>query len=180
MPSSAAPTSAAVPSPPPVRPEIPSSPVLFPHADGTLQPESGPPATVALDPSDGQTRDGKPYRPVVFTAVDLWLTPTGGDTAFELNVDAGSTVGSATQVRVSYDLTGDGSWDRVETYKYFATDPEPGTEWYTQSEGLLTSSGTLGEMVAGTVQLEVWSALGEGGTTVDLGDSSVTLPYTSG
>ena len=133
-----------------------------------------------LNPSDGQTRDGNPYRPLVFTATNVWLTPTGGETAFDLALDAGSTVGSATQVRVSYDLTGDGSWDRVETYKYFATDPEPGTERYTQDEGLLTSSGALGELVAGTVQLEVWSALGEGGTTVDLADSSVTLPYTSG
>ena len=130
-----------------------------------------------LNPADGQTRDGTPYRPVVFAATNMWLTPTGGETEFDLAVDAGSAVGSATQVRVSYDLTGDGSFDRVETYKSLATDPEPGTERYTQDEGLLTSSGVLGELVAGIVQLEIWSALGEGGTTVDLADSSVLLPF---
>jgi hypothetical protein len=165
------------PSAPPVRPEIPSSPELFPQADGTLQSQPGPSTLVPLNPADGQTRDGDPYRPLVFIATNVWLTPTGGETEFDLSLDAGSAIGSAIQVRVSYDLTGDGSFDRVETYKYFATDPEPGTERYTQDEGLLTSSGALGELVAGTVQLEVWSSLGEGGTTLDLADSSVLLPF---
>ena len=43
---------------------------------------------------------------------------------------------TAAQVRVSYDLTGNGSWDRVETYRYFATDPVAGYEHYTQAAGL--------------------------------------------
>ena len=176
-PPSVAPASSAPPSPPPVRPEIPSSPELFPQSDGTLQSQPGPPTLVPLNPADGQTRDGAPYRPLVFTATNVWLTPSGGETEFDLALDAGSAVGSATQVRVSYDLTGDGNFDRVETYKYFATDPEPGMERYTQGEGLLTSSGVLGELIAGTVQVEIWSALGEGGTTVDLADSSVLLPF---
>ena len=171
-----APTNSIPPSPP-VRPEVPSNPELFPQSDSTLQSQPGPPALVPLNPADGQTRDGDPYRPLVFTATNVWLTPTGGETEFDLALDAGRAVGSATQVRVSYDLTGDGNFDRVETYKYFATDPEPGTERYTQGEGLLTSSGLLGELVAGTVRLEIWSALGEGGTTVALADSSVLLPF---
>jgi hypothetical protein len=171
------PVGSAPPSPPPVRPEIPSSPELFPQSDGTLESQPGPPTLAPLNPADGQTRDGNPYRPLVFTATNVWLTPTGGETKFDLALDAGNAVGSATQVRVSYDLTGDGSFDRVETYKYFATDPELGTERYTQDEGLLTSSGAFGELVGGTVQVEIWSALGAGGTTVDLADSSVLLPF---
>ena len=47
-------------------------------------------------------------------------------TALGISVDAGTSVGNATQVRVSYDLTGNGSFDRVETFRYFATDPIPG------------------------------------------------------
>ena len=165
-------------SPPPaVRPEIPSAPMLFPQADGTLAAQSGPPSSVPLNPSDGQTRDGDPYRPLVFTASNMWLSPNGGTTGFDLAVDAGQTVGAATQVRVSYDLTGDGSWDRVETYRYFATDPESGIEQYTSDVGLLSEQGQLGELIGGVVQLEIWSALGEGGTTLDLANSVVLLPF---
>ena len=61
----------------------------------------------------------------------------GGATAFALAVDSGTAVGNAAQLRVSYDLTGNGSWDRVETYRYFATDPVSGAENYTQRVGLL-------------------------------------------
>ena len=71
----------------------------------------------------------------------------GGTTAFALAVDSGTAVGNAAQLRVSYDLTGNGSWDRVETYRYFATDPVSGAENYTQRVGLLSSSGTLGNLV---------------------------------
>ncbi len=107
----------------------------------------------------------------------MWLHPTGGTTEFDLAIDAGQTVGSAAQVRVSFDLTGDGSWDRVETYRYFATDPEPGSERYTEDAGLLSEQGRLGELTGGVIQLEIWSALGEGGMTLDLADSSVLLPF---
>jgi hypothetical protein len=160
-----------------VRPEVPSSPLLFPQAEGTLTAEAAPGGSVTLNPIDGQTRDGEPYRPLAFTATNVWLAPTDGTTAFELAADAGESVGSATQVRVSYDLTGDGSWDRVETYRYFATDPLPGLELYTQDAGLLAAQGSLGDLTGGIVQLEVWSSLGDGGTTLDLAASSLQLPY---
>ena len=88
-------------------------------------------------------------------------------------------MGNAAQLRVSYDLTGNGSWDRVETYKYFATDPIPGVENYTQQAGLLSSSGALGNLSNGTVKVEIWTALtGVVGTGPILGSkSSVTLPF---
>ena len=86
-------------------------------------------------------------------------------------------IGAATQARVSYDLTGDGSWDRVETYRYFATDPKAGPERYTQAVGLRSSQGSLGTLRGGTVRLEVWSALGGSGTVLDLAESSLSLPY---
>ena len=52
------------------------------------------------------------------------------------------------QARVSYDLAGTGSYSRVETYRYFATDPVPGTETYTQAVGLRSSPGALAAMTA--------------------------------
>ncbi|GAB3932445.1 hypothetical protein GCM10027614_01650 [Micromonospora vulcania] len=82
------------------------------------------------------------------------------------------------QVRLSYDLTGNGSWDRVETYRYFATDPVTGYEHYTQTAGLQSSTGALGNLVGGTVRAEVWSAIGNNPTTLGLGNTSVIrLPY---
>ncbi|HEY5114822.1 MAG TPA: hypothetical protein VIJ00_04805 [Nakamurella sp.] len=174
-PPAGAPGQAAASAATAVRPAEPSSPVLFPQADGQLTAQRSDAGTVPLNPADGQTRDGKPYRPLVFTASDVWLLPADGTTAFDLVVDAGGTVGSATQVRVNFDLTGDGSWDRVETYDYFATDPEPGPEHYTEQNGLFAGQGTLGEFQGGLIRLEVWSALGDA-TTLDLSQSSLTVP----
>ena len=102
----------------------------------------------------------------------------GGRRRFDLFVDAGAAVGNGVQARVSYDLTGDGSWDRVETYRYFATDPVPGFEHYTQNAGLLSAAGTLGNLSNGTVKVEVWSAIGVNPTTLAIGDKSlVKLPH---
>ena len=82
------------------------------------------------------------------------------------------------QVRVSYDLTGNGIFDRVETYRYFATDPVPGYEHYTQTAGLHSATGTLGNLSNGTVKVEVWTAIGNHPTTLGIGNQSVVkLPY---
>ena len=124
--------------------------------------------------------DGTPANPQVFTATGLTGTFTGGATAFDLAVDAGTAVGNGVQIRVSYDLTGNGSVERVETYRYFATDPIPGAERYRQTQGLLSATGTLGNMSGGTVRVEVWNAIGGAPTILGVGNSStVTLPYGS-
>ena len=65
---------------------------------------------------------------------------------------------------MSYDLTGNGSWDRVETYRYFATDPVPGAERYTQNAGVVSAGGQLCDLSGGRVQVEIWSALPGGST----------------
>lgn len=158
------------------RPATPSTPELYPQADGRLAPEPSGPGQLTLNSFGGRTRDGKPYQPVVLEASDLWLAPTGGSTAFVLDVDADRMIGAAPQARVSYDLTGDGTWDRVETYRYFPTDPKPGPERYTEAVGLRNAEGSLGELRGGVVRLELWSALGDG-TTIDLASSSLSLPY---
>jgi hypothetical protein len=81
-------------------------------------------------------------------------------------------------VRVSYDLTGDGTYDRVETYRYFATDPVAGYEHYTQATGVHSWSGALGNLSNGRVRVEVWSAIGNGASTLGVGNrSTVRLPY---
>jgi hypothetical protein len=93
-------------------------------------------------------------------------------------VDAGSAVGNATQVRLSYDLTGNGSVARVETYRYFATDPVPGYEHYTQAPRLQSSSGPLGDLAGGTVSVQVWNAIGNAPTRLAVGNvSRLTLPF---
>jgi hypothetical protein len=87
-------------------------------------------------------------------------------------------VGLASQVRISYDLTGNGSWDRVETYRYFATDPVAGYEHYTQGQGSHSTSGALGNLSNGQVRIEVWNALGNGASTLGVGNQSVVrLPF---
>jgi hypothetical protein len=113
----------------------------------------------------------------VFTAIKVTNSWTGGAAAFDLAVDAGTAVGSASQVRISYDLTGNGSFDRVETYRYFATDPVVGYEHYTQDRQLLSATGTMGALSGGTVKVEVWNAIGNQPTTLGVGSlSRLDLP----
>lgn len=79
---------------------------------------------------------------------------------------------------MSYDRTGDGTWDRTETFHYFATDPQPGFEHYTQASGLKASTGSHGDLVNGKVRIEVWNAIGNGAGTLGIGNQSVVrIPY---
>ncbi|NGO74658.1 family 16 glycosylhydrolase [Streptomyces sp. YC504] len=134
-------------------------------------------ATAALPSAGGVNRDGTPYNPQVFTASGVNGAYTGGSTQFDLFVDAGTTVANGQQVRVSYDRTGDGSWERTETYHYFATDPVTGYEHYTQARGLKSSTGAHGTMTNGRVRVEVWNAIGNGPSTLGIGNQSrVTVP----
>ncbi|WP_418277449.1 glycosyl hydrolase [Isoptericola jiangsuensis] len=145
----------------------------------TLAAAPGPQGWTDLAGAQGATRDGTPYRATTFAATGLTAAYTGGDTAFALAVDAGDVVGLAVQVRVGYDLTGDGTVDRTETYPYFATDPVPGAESYTSTRGPVTvTGGALDDLDGGTVSVEVWSALGTASPSVGTGEaSSVTLPF---
>jgi hypothetical protein len=165
------PTTSPTPSPSP----SPSPPACANPLSGNTF-SLGSSGSVTISPANGNW-DGNPHNPTVFAACGLNGSGTGS-TAFDLFVDAGSSVANATQIRVSYDLTGNGSWDRVETYRYFATDPVAGWEHYTQSVGLASSTGSLGAFVNGKVQVEIWSAIGNGATTVGTANQSfVRMPY---
>src|SRR6266480_1747636 len=68
--------------------------------------------------------DGNPHNPVTFTYANLsGAYDSTKVTQFDLSLDSNMAVGNGTQVRISYDFTGDGTWDRAETYNYFPTDP---------------------------------------------------------
>ncbi|WP_427165697.1 glycosyl hydrolase [Streptomyces sp. C1-1] len=156
-----------------------SSPTLYLMGDGTLSATAGTAGSATVASADGVNHDGSPYKPLTFTASGIDLKYAGGTPRFDLAVDAGRTVGNAVQLEVSYDCTGSGSWDRVETYRYFATDPLPGWEHYTEAAGLASATGTACDLRNGTVRVRVWSALGSTPSTLDTGDlSTVRLPYT--
>jgi len=175
-------------------PTGPVSDTLYPWDGGaegvtaTLGTRAGSGATTDQIPSgDGQNHDGTPYRPLTYLVSGLTMRhDPGRSTGFRLYVDAGTTVANGQQARISYDLTGNGTWDRVETYRYFATDPVSGWELYTQSAGLSSASGTFGDLSNGRVKLEVWSAIGAGPSTLRVGatatdgnQSVVLIPFTA-
>ncbi|MEU8288788.1 glycosyl hydrolase [Micromonospora sp. NPDC048905] len=171
-PTTAPPTTA----PPTTTPPATGGPTRYLLPGGGLG-AAGSAATTTVAAANGN-HDGTPTNAQVFTATGLNLAYSGGQTAFDLLVDAGTAVGNGVQVRISYDLTGNGSWDRVETLRYFATDPVPGYERYTQSAGLASATGTLGTLSNGTVRVEIWSAIGNNPSTVGIGNQSVVrLPY---
>jgi hypothetical protein len=148
------------------------------QAGGALADAAGATGTANVAAASGGN-DNQPHSPITFLATGLNLAHrSGAATAFSISVDAGTSVGNATQIRVSYDLTGDGSFDRVETFRYFATDPVPGWERYTDAVGQVTTAGAFGDLTNGTVKVEMWSAIGSASSTVSLGAlSTVTLPY---
>ncbi len=67
----------------------------------------------------------------------------------------------------------------METYRYFATDPIPGYEHYTQGgPAARRRPGALGDLRSGMVKAEVWSAIGNQPTTLGVGNQSVVnLPF---
>jgi beta-glucanase (GH16 family) len=153
-------------------------PTMYLRSGGSLSGTSASAGTATLASAGGTNHDGTPYQQVTFTASGLNLRHNGGSTAFDLFVDSGTGVGNGQQARISYDLTGDGSWDRVETYRYFATDPVNGWEHYTQGAGLASSSGSLGNLQNGRVRVEVWNAIGNGPSTLGIGNQSVVrIPF---
>jgi endoglucanase Acf2 len=124
----------------------------------------------------GANYDGTPHQPLVYEIkqVNGTVAP-GAATAFRLQVDAGTAVGLGQQARISYDLTGDGTFERTETYQYFATDPVAGWEQYAQSRGLKSATGSLGDLKSGTVRLEVWHAIGNGTAKLQTGTATSVL-----
>ncbi|MFJ5557329.1 glycosyl hydrolase [Streptomyces sp. NPDC093250] len=154
---------------------------FYPQSGGALATEAATTATSNTIPSAGGTNnDGTPKNALVYEVKNVsGDLKAGAATAFTFKVDAGTSVGYAQQARVSYDLTGDGTFDRVETFRYFATDPIPGWEDYSSArQGLHSSSGTLGDLNGGTVRVEIWSALGNGPSTLQVGKGSVlTIPF---
>lgn len=154
------------------------SSTLYALPGAALGNSSGSASSVTLASAGGVNHDGTPTNPQVFTSSGITRTYNGGATQFDLFVDAGTTIGNGQQVRVSYDRTSDGVWDRTETYQYFATDPVAGYEHYTQAQGLKSSTGSHGNLVNGKVRIEVWNAIGGGASTLGTGNQSVVrIPF---
>ncbi|GBQ01639.1 1,3-beta-glucanase [Streptomyces spongiicola] len=165
-------------TPPPTDPPPSGSAQLYLRGDGAAGDAAGSGTSVRLASAGGANHDGTPHNPQVFASGPITRAYNGGTTQFDLLVDAGTTVANGQQIRVSYDRTGDGTWDRTETYHYFATDPVPGYEHYTQTRGLRSATGTHGDLRNGRVRIEVWNAIGSGASTLGAGNQSfVRIPF---
>jgi len=111
-------------------------------------------------------------------------------TSTSLWVDGGATPGQAVQLRMSYDWTNDGTWDRREMFNLFACDPlADNYEAYAHQLPNRFESITgnfYQNMVNGSVMVEIWQALGPGEPQMTLKTdaaienqlSTITLPYT--
>jgi len=106
-------------------------------------------------------------------------------TRFSLWVDAGTTAGRAIEARISYDFENDGTFDRVETFKYKALDAVDGLfEKYASDVAgyFLITGDSYRNMTDGLIQLELWQPIGTSAADVivRVGESSpIFLPYTS-
>ena len=175
-------TRTATPSQPPQRPgnqasQLPSSP-LYLRSDRSLGSPAAGTDSVTLARTSGN-HDGTPHLPLTFRISDVSGEYEGGVTRFDLSVDAGKAIGNGQQLRVSYDFTGDGTWDRAETYRYFESDDAPGAEHYTEARGLKSgATGAFRDLANGSVKVEVWDAIGPGASKLSIGDASLLkLPF---
>ncbi|HBF82840.1 MAG TPA: 1,3-beta-glucanase [Streptomyces sp.] len=162
---------------PPTDPPTGTSTLVL-RSGGALGAAQSAASSVTVASAGGGNYDGTPHSPQTFTATGVTRAYDGGSTQFDVFADSGTTIANGQQVKVSYDRTGDGTWDRTETYQYFATDPVPGYEHYTQAKGLKASTGSHGNLVGGTVKVEIWNAIGNGPGTVGVGNQSfVRIPF---
>jgi CxxC motif-containing protein (DUF1111 family) len=144
-------------------------------------------ATDTIPSAGGGNFITTPNNPLVYTVTGINGTYNSGQTQFSLYLDSLAAVGNGIAARISYDFTGDGTYDRVEVYNYFATDPVTGYELYNQTRGQASATGTFANLVNGRVRLEVWSAIGNNTAQVRTSatsgngqQSSVTIPYNVG
>jgi hypothetical protein len=157
--------------------------------NGSLSFAAGSNASTDAIPADnGATFDGTPHNPLIYLVRGVSGTFSGGATQFSLFVDSKTAVGNGVQLEVLYDLNGDGVFDRTEMYHYFATDAVAGFENYTQASfgGLESSTGALGNMTNGTIEIMLWNAIGtnpsfvNASATLAQGSQSViVLPFTN-
>ncbi len=144
-------------------------------------------STDTIATAGGSNYDGTPNNPLVYTVTGVTASyDATKTTGFNLYLDAGANVGDGSQARISYDFTGDGIYDRIETYNYFATNDLVGWEQYTQARGLKSASGTFSNLSNGRIRLEIWNAIGThtvalrtSATTTQGQQSLVTIPFTS-
>lgn len=163
----------------------PSSNVLYVIDGTTLAYTAGTGAlTDTIASAGGGNFVTAPNNPLTYTITGVTRTYTGGATQFNLYLDSLTAVGNGIAARISYDFTGDGSYDRIETYNYFPTDPVAGYELYTQGQGLVSATGTFANLSNGRVRLEVWNAIGNNtslirtsATSANGQQSRITIPY---
>ncbi len=174
--SDTAPTPTPTPTSTPTPTPTPSS--TFNLFVGQGLQATAPAQSVLSLPAAGQNRDGQPYQQAVILSESLSGRYNGQTTHFQLRVDAGQKIATAVQARISYDFIGDGTWDRVEMWRYFPNDDRVGWETYRDTQGLAYANGSWADFQNGKVRLELWSALGADPTAVELGSGSVLqLPF---
>ena len=173
-----APSGAEEPTDPtdPGTPPAATTTTFYLGTSGSFLAAPGTAATTTRAPRTGGDAVGDASAGLVLTANNLNGTFAGSRTAFDIGVDT-LGVGNATRIRVSYDLTGDGTYDRIETYNYFPTDPVPGYERYTADRGSAEVVGDLGALVDGSMKVELWNVLGNAESTIDLATSVVKAPF---
>lgn len=128
---------------------------------------------------------GTPNNPLTYIATGVNGTYNSSNTQFSLYLDSQTGVGNGIQARISYDFTGDNTYDRVETYSYFPTDPVNGFETYTQTWGAApTSTGSFSNLTNGKVKLELWTVFSSNlalirtsASAAELQQSQITIPY---
>jgi len=108
------------------------------------------------DPSNGLTFVSSPLNAGLFTDY-----PTSY-TRFWLYIDSFAVPGSNVQARISYDWTGDGTWDRTEWFSQIPLDDVDGQfdVYHYPGTGRHVVGSNYQPFVNGYVRLDVWATVG--------------------
>jgi hypothetical protein len=167
---------------------VPISNTLYLLSSGVLSAQPGTGAQSATIPSaGGKNHDGTPTNALVYQISGLTGTYNSAQqTQFALFLDAGTRVANGTQIRISYDFNGDGVYDLVVTYRYFAEDNRVGWEVYTQAAGVKSMTGSFANFTNGSIKVEIWNAIGTAPVSLRTNasasngqQSTIQIPFTN-
>jgi hypothetical protein len=119
---------------------------------------------------------------LTFLSTDLFGTYiNGSETSFKFQIDGGSSVGSSSSCEISYDFDGDGSWDRIELYDIFSTDPVDLVfeNWTSSLNTTQNVTGSFSNFLGGSIRVRVWSAFGEAPMALKIGVANSTSDLVS-
>ena len=113
----------------------------------------------------------------VYEIKNLYATYNEGQFDFSLPINSDGS-GNVTIAAIDVDTEGDGSVDFSVIYNFYAVDASSSTtEIYTAAKGVLSQTGSLGDLVNGSIRVTLWNGFGGEDVRISEGEAFIQTPY---